>query len=120
MPSRETIEAFIAMVEANDHVRAIEQFYAEDASMQENTAAPRVGRDLLVAHEAAVLKRTRVHTHKVTTFLVDGDHVAINWVFDMTGADGVTRRLDELALQLWRGDKIVRERFFYDPAPLRG
>ncbi|CEJ15144.1 SnoaL-like domain protein [bacterium YEK0313] len=120
MPSRETVERFIRTVESNDHVRAIEEFYAEDASMQENTAPPRVGRDVLVAHEAAVLARTKVHTHKVTTFLVDGDHVAINWVFEMTGKDGVTRRLDEMALQVWRGDKIVRERFFYDPAALRG
>lgn len=120
MPSRETVERFIRTVESNDHVRAIEEFYAEEASMQENTAPPRVGRDVLVAHEAAVLARTKVHTHKVATFLVDGDHVAINWVFEMTGQDGVTRRLDEMALQLWRGDKIVRERFFYDPAALRG
>ncbi|QCI64289.1 nuclear transport factor 2 family protein [Phreatobacter stygius] len=118
MPSRETVEKFIAIVEANEHVRAIEEFYTEDASMQENTQAPRVGRDLLVAHEAAVLKRIKMNTHKVTTFLVDGDHVAINWVFEMTGPDGVTRKLDELALQLWRGDKIFRERFFYDPAAL--
>jgi len=24
-------------------------------------------------------------------------------------------RIDEVALQEWRGDKIFRERFFYDP-----
>jgi hypothetical protein len=25
----------------------------------------------------------------------------------------------ELACQLWRGDKVVAERFYYDPAQLR-
>lgn len=120
MPSRETVERFIAAVESGDHVRAIADFYAEDASMQENSAPPRVGRDVLIAHEAEALARNEVHTHKVKTFLVDGDHVVVHWVFDLTGKDGVTRRLDELALQVWRGDKIVRERFFYDPATLRG
>jgi hypothetical protein len=25
------------------------------------------------------------------------------------------RRVDEVALQEWRGDRIFRERFFYDP-----
>jgi hypothetical protein len=25
------------------------------------------------------------------------------------------RRVDEVAVQEWRGDKIFRERFFYDP-----
>jgi hypothetical protein len=26
--------------------------------------------------------------------------------------------MDELALQRWRGDRIVEERFYYDPAQL--
>jgi hypothetical protein len=26
------------------------------------------------------------------------------------------RRADEVALQQWRGDRIFRERFFYDPS----
>lgn len=117
MPSRETVERFIAMVEANDHVRAIEEFYAEDASMQENLGPPRVGRDVLVAHEKAALARVAsVHTHKVTTVLVDGNHVAIHWIFDFTLPDGSSRRFDEMALQTWRGEKIAVERFFYDPA----
>ncbi len=57
-------------------------------------------------------------THPATAFLVDGDQVVIHWRFDMTGHDGVTRRLDELALQQWRGDRIASERFFYDPASI--
>jgi hypothetical protein len=34
----------------------------------------------------------------------------------MTAADGTVRRLDELALQTWRDDKIVEEQFYYDPS----
>lgn len=117
MPSRATVERFIAMVESNDHVRAIEEFYTEDASMQENLSPPRVGRAALVAHEKAALGRVAsVHTHKVSTFLVDGDHVAIHWIFDFILPDGAKRRFDEMALQQWRGERIARERFFYDPA----
>jgi len=120
MPSRQTVERFIAMVEANEHVRAIEDFYTEDASMQENLAPPRVGRDLLIAHEQAALSRVAsVHTHRVKTVLVDGDHVAIHWIFDFTLPDGSSRRFDEMALQTWRGEKIAVERFFYDPATTR-
>ena len=43
MPRRETVEALIAMVEANEHDAAIERFYTEDASMQENGGPPRTG-----------------------------------------------------------------------------
>lgn len=120
MPSRQTVERFVAMVVSGDHVGAIETFYAEDASMQENLAPPRVGKATLVAHERAALARVAsVHTHPPQALLVDGDHVAIHWIFDFTLPDGSTRRFDEMALQVWRGDLIWRERFFYDPATIR-
>ena len=47
MPARARVDEFIAMVESGDHAGAIERYYTEDASMQENAAAPRVGRDFL-------------------------------------------------------------------------
>jgi hypothetical protein len=49
MPDLETLERFIARVEQNAHAEAIQEFYAEGASMRENQSAPRVGRDTLVA-----------------------------------------------------------------------
>jgi ketosteroid isomerase-like protein len=52
----------------------------------------------------------------VQAFFVDGDRAAINWVFDFVGHDGSTFTQDEVALQRWRGDKIVEERFYYAPA----
>ena len=41
------------------------------------------------------------------------------WIFDYTGTDGVRYRFDQLAHQTWQGDRIIAERFFYDPAALR-
>jgi ketosteroid isomerase-like protein len=120
MPDRKRVEDFIRMVVSGEHVRAIEDFYWEDASMRENTKEPRRGRDVLVAREAAVLQRlAHMHTHPVDTFLIDGDHVVIKWTFDSTDREGVTRRMEELALQRWRGERIVEERFFYDPASIQ-
>jgi hypothetical protein len=116
MPSRERVAAFIVAVVGGDHVRAIADYYHESASMQENLQSPRVGRALLMAHEAKVLERTKMHTHPNPLFLVDGNHVAIYWIFDATGRDGVTRRLNEVALQRWDGDRIAEERFVYDSA----
>lgn len=117
MPERQRILDFIAVVVSGDHVRAIEDFYHPDATMQENGKPPRVGRDVLVAHEGAALARLKaMHTHPVQMFLVDGDHVVINWTFDATDQAGITRRLEELAFQRWQGDRIITERFFYDTA----
>ena len=120
MPSRARLDEFIAAVESGDHAGAIERFYTEDASMQENAAPPRVGRDHLVAHERAVLARmAQVHSRAVTS-AVEGDRVAIHWNFELTDKGGKVRRFDEVALQEWRGDRIFRERFFYDPATVNG
>jgi hypothetical protein len=120
MPSLDTLERFIARVETNDHVGAIEDWYAEDATMQENQAAPRVGRAVLVANERAVLARARaVRSTCVRPVLVDGDHVAIRWIFEFDWLDGSRTRMEEVAWQRWRGDRIAEECFFYDPSQLR-
>jgi ketosteroid isomerase-like protein len=116
MPTRARLDEFIAVVVSGDHAGAIERFYTEDASMQENAAAPRVGRDVLVAHERAVLERVKSVTSTCVTSVVEGDHVAIHWVFEFVYQSGKTGRFDEVALQEWRGDKVFRERFFYDPS----
>ena len=82
MPSRARLDEFIAAVVSGDHAGAIERYYTEDASMQENAAPPRVGRDVLVAHERAVLERVKSVTSTCVTSVVEGDHVAIHWVFE--------------------------------------
>jgi ketosteroid isomerase-like protein len=117
MPTRERVQAFVAMVEAGDYVEAIRQFYTEDATMQENLGEIRAGRDLLAAFEEAVLKRTKsITTRPGSTWAIDGDRVIVHWVFDIVLADGKTFALDEIACQTWRGDRIAQERFYYDPA----
>jgi ketosteroid isomerase-like protein len=117
MPARERVQAFVAMVEAGDYVEAIRQFYTEDASMQENLGDLRRGRDALVAHEEAVLRRVKsITTRAGSTFAIEGDRVIVRWVFDIVEADGSAYPLDELAYQTWRGEQIAQERFYYDPA----
>jgi hypothetical protein len=119
MPSRARLDEFIAVVEAGDHAGAIERYYTEDSSMQENASPPRVGRDILVAHERGVLARMSHVYSKAISSVAEGDHVAIHWIFELTDKSGKVRRIDEVALQQWRGDNIFRERFFYDPSGLK-
>ena len=116
MPAAQTLEKFIARVEANAHVEAIEEFYTEGASMQENFEPPRVGRDTLVAHERrALAMAASVRSQCVRPVFANGDHVVIRWIFEFTGHDGSVRRIEELAYQRWEGDRIAQEQFFYDP-----
>ena len=116
MPSRERVDGFIAVVESGDHAGAIERYYTVDASMQENAAPPRVGRDGLVAHERNALARMSHVYSKAMSSVVESDRVAIHWIFELTDKSGKVHRIDEIALQEWRDDRIFRERFFYDPS----
>lgn len=117
MPCAETLERFIARVESNAHVEAIEDFYTEHATMRENMGVPRVGRATLMAQERATLARVRsVHSRCVRPALVHGDTVVVRWVFRFEGHDGRVRELEELAWQRWDGERIAEEQFFYDPA----
>jgi ketosteroid isomerase-like protein len=120
MPSRARLNEFIAVVESGDHAGAIERYYAEDATMQENAAPPRVGRDALVAHERAALARMSDVYSKCMTSVLEDDRVVIHWNFVLSEKSGLVRRFDEIALQEWRGDRIFRERFFYDPTKVTG
>jgi len=119
MPQTDTLNRFIARVESNDHVGAILDFYAEDASMQENMDPPRLGRAALVAHEERALAAAASVTSRcVHPVFVHGERVVIRWIFEFTGHDGRVRRIEELAYQHWDGEKIVQEQFFYDPRQL--
>jgi len=119
MPTTDTLERFVAMVERNAHVEAIETFYAPDAFMQENQAVPRRGRDNLAANERRVLAKAKSVTSTcVRPLFVEGDRVVIRWIFRFEWPDGTVTRMEELAYQRWVGERIVEETFFYDPAQL--
>ena len=118
MPSTETLERFIARVEENAHAEAIEEFYTADASMQENQGPPRRGgRDAHVANERKVLARAKsVRSTCVRPVMVNGDHVAIRWIFRFEWLDGSVTEMEEVAWQRWEGERMAEETFFYDPA----
>jgi hypothetical protein len=117
VPTHEILERFIARVESNEHDKAIAEFYTEDASMQENQAEPRKGRDNLVARERTVLASAKSVTSEcVRPVFMDGDRVVIRWKFRFVWLDGSSTEMEEIAYQRWKGNQIAEEQFFYDPA----
>ncbi len=121
MSIRDKVEKLIQLAEAGKFLEAIETFYAPDASMQENNQPARLGLPALLENERQALARFKIiHTKKAASYVVDGERTAINWIFDITDQSGRRFRLDEIAYQEWRDGKIVKERFYYDPAQRLG
>ncbi|MES1179077.1 MAG: hypothetical protein ABUL62_32485 [Myxococcales bacterium] len=103
-------------MERMEFVEAIPIFYAEAMTARENQESPRLGRRAQVENETQALKRMRFHRMRAVSFAVDGDNVAIHWDAGMTLTDGREIALEEIAYQTWQGDRILAERYFYDPA----
>jgi flagellar hook assembly protein FlgD len=120
MPSLNTVEAFVALVEGGETVEAMESFYAEHASMQENTAAPRIGKAALIKHERdALASIASMKATCIRPIFVSRDFVVLRWVFEIQDRKGKTVRFEELAYQRWEGELMVQEQFFYDPAQVK-
>jgi SnoaL-like domain len=97
MPTRERVQALIDLVEGGRYVEAIESFYYEDASMQENLDPPRHGRATLIRGERRVIEAHRsIRARPVQTFMVEGDRAVINWVFDFVDHEGAPTRSTSL------------------------
>jgi len=47
--------------------------------------------------------------------LIRGDLAVIRWSFTFTVPNDAGFTLDEIAFQIWDGERIREEKFFYDP-----
>ena len=120
MPTQYTVERFVALVEAGANVEAIEEFYAASATVQENDQPPRVGRQALVEHERKSLASVRsLRSTCVRPMFIAGDFVVLRWVFEYESTRGNRTRFEELAYQRWLDQRIVEEKFFYDPSQFK-
>jgi ketosteroid isomerase-like protein len=59
-----------------------------------------------------------VTTELLAPPLIADDQVAIRWRFTFELKDGRSLVQEEVAWQTWRGERIWRETFFYDPGQI--
>jgi ketosteroid isomerase-like protein len=116
--TKQNVLGLISLVENGRMLDAMTAYYADDVAMQENVSPPTVGFAENYAREAAFYGSLQALKFTLVSYLVEGDHAVINWVFDYTTADGQQYRMDEISWQTWRDGKIVRERYIYDTATL--
>jgi hypothetical protein len=119
MPDRGRVEDLVRYTVDNRLIEALEEFYHEDSTMQENSMPPRIGRQASIERQKVAQAMTaKIHEVRAVLVLIDGDRSVIEWHAEWTLVSGQRIRIEELALQEWKGDRIIRERFFYDPSPL--
>ncbi len=103
-----------ALIVKGKLLEAFDKYYADDVSMQENNAAPRVGKDAnRKGEEAFVNGLTEIRSIKLlgTTY---GDNISTSEMFmDVTHKDWGTITKTQVAVQRWQDGKIVSEKFYY-------
>ncbi len=120
MPSLETVDSFIRLIEEGKTVESMQRYYADTASVRENMAPPRLGKSALIQHERDALASIKsLKASCVRPIFIHGDCAVIRWIFEIEDKKGKTVRFEELAYQRWIDDQIVEEQFFYDPAQFK-
>lgn len=119
MPERKRVEDLIRYTIEGRLIEALHEFYHDDVVMQENSLPPRIGLAVSIERQrAAQAAAMEIHEVKAVSLLIDGDRAAIEWHAEWSVVIGARIRIEEIALQHWRGDRIIHERFFYDASPL--
>ena len=116
MPAIETLEEFVTMVEANEHVEAVERFYTPDATLQDNQSLETRGKNKQVENEKnLLLKVKKMYSKCIRPYFIKDNYVVIKWHFRFDFKNETFIDVEEIAYQQWNGEQIEKEQFFFDP-----
>ena len=113
MSTRENVGAVIDGILKGDILGTFDRWYADDVVMSENGAEERVGKAANRAYEEAFVNGVEFHGAEVGTVVVDGDHAAVEWTFELTPKGGERTVQRQVAVQTWKDGKVVREVFYH-------
>ena len=108
------------ILSAMDDERTIDlgRFYTEDAVSVEPGGGTQTGLQALRSKLAGWLAGLRSSNWKARHIFVSRNALCIEWEADLVMKDGRQVKLCEVAVHELRGEKICRERYYYDPRAL--
>jgi ketosteroid isomerase-like protein len=117
MTTKETAEAFTAMLKAGDHEAAAAKFNADTIVSYEAMEGPMAvcrGRDAVKAKSDWWYANHEVHSATSEGPQVNGDQFIVHFSIDVTPKEtGQRMQMEEVGLYTVKNGKIVEERFFY-------
>ena len=95
-------------------LEAMDEFYAEDVSMQENTEPPTVGRAANLEREKAFLASVAEwRNYEVIAAAANDDITFTETVMEFVTTDGSEVRIEQGTRARWQDGRIVDERFYH-------
>lgn len=95
-------------------MEAFDKFYHDDVVMQENDAAPMIGKSANRQREEEFHSSIIDFRREEVLDVAVGDNVTmVKWAYDYTHKDWGEKKYTQVSVQHWVDGKIVREQFFY-------
>lgn len=114
MSIKAQVQAVIDGIKAGKILETFDAYYADDVVMSENRKDERVGKAANRKYEIQFLDNVQeFHGAQVGRVIVDGDHAAVEWTFDITFKGGNRVTMQQVAVQTWKNGKVVREDFYH-------
>jgi hypothetical protein len=96
---------------------AFEKYYHKDIEMVEATGDVRKGKDANREFEKNFLGSIKEFhgfgVNSITSNENDGVTMVESWM-DVTMNEGMRMKMEEVAVQRWKGDQVIHERFYYN------
>jgi ketosteroid isomerase-like protein len=109
------IHDLLSYVQRGDILGAMAEFYAPDASMQENANPPTVGLAANIEREKQFLAQVKEWRGFDVKAVGTGDGVSFyECTMDFINTAGQPVHYEQVAVQRWKNGKVVHERFYYD------
>ena len=114
MSVKTQVQAVIDGIKAGKILETFDAYYADDVVMTENRKDERIGKAANRKYEIEFLNNVQeFHGAQVGRVIVDGDHAAVEWTFNLTFKGGNRVTMQQVAVQTWKNGKVVREDFYH-------
>jgi ketosteroid isomerase-like protein len=113
---QDRLEDLFAYIREGRILDAINEFYSEDALMQENNLPPTEGREANLEREKQFLSTVKEWQRFDVTAKGVGDDVTFyETVMDWVTTDGTPVHVEQVVVAKWQDGKITHERFYHNP-----
>ncbi len=115
MSTDKHVQAVIEGILAGKILETFDTYYDDNVVMSENRKDERVGKAANRENELKFLDSVQeFHGAQVGRKIVNGDHAAVEWTFDLTFKGGNRVKMQQVAVQNWKDGKIIREDFYHE------
>ena len=112
----EQVTTLASLIEKGQTLEAMERFYSDDVTMQENEMPLRIGKETCLDHERQMLAGvTSLKAKLINQAINDVTGVVFSeWQYETTTLSGQRFLLTEVSVQHWQNELIYSEKFYYN------